>query len=97
VHGVVELGQGAFDERLEQRVVGAAEEQGLGVGGFGESFVEVDAKDFGGDVVVDPAFFYQRDEQRTGFFRGGEADGVEGFGVGAGLGGGGGGEDEDLG
>ena len=92
---MVELGEGALDERLEQRVVGAAEEEGLGVGGFGEGFVEVDAEDFGGDGVVDPALFDQRDEEGAGLFGGGEAEGVEGVGVGVGLDGGGGGEDED--
>jgi hypothetical protein len=97
VHWVVKFDQGALDEWLEQRIVGAAKQKGLGVGGFGEGFVEVDTEDFGGDVVVDPAFFYQRDEQGAGFFHGGETDGFEGFGVGVGLSGGGGGKDEDLG
>ena len=53
---------------LEERVVGAAEEEGFGVGGFGEGFGEVDAEDFVGDGVVDPAFFDQRDEEWAGFF-----------------------------
>jgi hypothetical protein len=94
---VVHLGEGALDERLEQGIVGATEQKGLGVGSFGEGFVEIDAENFGGDVVVDPAFFYQRDKERAGFFGGGEAEGVEGLGVGVGLGGGRGGEDEDVG
>ena len=64
--------------------MGAAEQESLGVGGFGEGFVEIDAEDFGGDVVVDPAFFDQRDEQGAGLFGGREAEGVEGLGVGVG-------------
>ena len=35
--------------------------------------------------MVDPAFFDQRDEERTGFFEGFEVEGVEGPSVGAGL------------
>ncbi len=77
--------------------MGAAQQEGGGVGGFGEGFEEVDAEDFGGDGVVDPAFFYQRDEEGTGFFGGGQAQGGEGLEVGVGLDGGGGGEDEDVG
>lgn len=71
-----------------------AEEQGVGLGSFGEGFGEVNAEDFGGDGVVGPAFFDQGDEEWAGFFGGGEAEGIEGFGVGVGLGGGGGGQDE---
>lgn len=97
VHGVVEFGEGPLDKGLEQRVMGAAKEQGLGVRGFGEGFVEIDAEDFGRHVVVDPAFFYKRYEQGAGFFDGGEADCVQGFGVGVGLGGGRGGKDENGG
>ena len=100
VHGVVEVAEGGFDERLEEGVVGAAEQEGGGVGGFGEGFEEVDAEDFEGDGgvdgVVDPAFFDQRDEEGAGFFGGSEAEGGEGLGVGVGLDGGGGGQDEDV-
>ena len=35
--------EGTTDGWLEQRVVGAAQEESLGVGGFGECFGEVDA------------------------------------------------------
>jgi hypothetical protein len=89
--------QGAADGGFEQGIVGAAEEQCLGVRGFGEGFGEVDFEDFVGDGVVDPALFYERDEEGAGFFVGFEAQAVEGVGVGVGLDGGGGGEDEDLG
>ena len=78
-------------------VVGAAQQEGVGAGGFGEGFEEVDAEDFGGDGVVDPAFFYQWDEEGAGFFGGGEAEGGEGLVVGVGLDCGCGGEDEDVG
>ena len=84
-----------MDGGFEQRVVGAAEEERLGVGGFGQGFLQVDFQDFVGDGVVDPAFFYERDEEGAGFFGGLEAEGGEGVGVGVGLDGGGGGEDED--
>ena len=36
--GVVEGGEGAADGGFEEWVVGAAEEEGLGVGGFGQGF-----------------------------------------------------------
>ena len=67
------------------------------MGRGGEGFGEVDAEDFVGDGVVDPALFDEGDEEGAGFFVGFEAEGVEGVGVGVGLDGGGGGEDEDLG
>ena len=54
-------------------------------------------EDFVGDGVVDPAFFYQGDQEWAGFFVRCKAEGVEGVGVGVGLDGGGGCEDEDLG
>ena len=94
--GVTEGGEGAVDGGLEEGVVGAAEEQGLGCGGGGEGFGQVDFQDFIGDGVVGPALFYQRDQERAGLFVGFQAEGVEGVGVGAGLDGGGGGEDEDV-
>ena len=46
--------------------------------------------------MVDPAFFYQGDEEGAGLFVGCEAEGVEGVGVSVGLDGGLGGEDEDV-
>ena len=95
--GVVERGEGAVDGGFEERVVGAAEEERLGVGGFGESFLQVDLEDFVGDGVVDPAFFDERDEEGAGFFGGLEAERGEGVRVGVGLDGGGGGQDEDVG
>ena len=94
---VVEGGEGAADCGLEEWVVGAAEQEGLGVGGFGEGFGEVDAEDFVGDGVVGPAFFDEGDEEGAGFFVGFEVEGFEGSGVGVGLDCRGGGEDEDLG
>jgi hypothetical protein len=93
---VVEGGQGATDGRLEQGVVGAAEEEGGCTGGLGEGFGEVDSEDLVGDGVVDPAFFDEGDEEGAGFFEGLEVEGVEGAGVRVGLDGGGGGEDQDL-
>ena len=89
-------GEGAADGGLEEGVVGAAQEQDLGVGSFVEGFGEVDLQDFVGDGVVDPALFYQGDEEGAGFFAGLEVEGVEGASVGMGLDGGCGGEDEDL-
>ena len=97
MQGVVEGGEGALDERLEEGVMGAAEDEGLDGWGFGEGLGEVDAEDFGGDGVVNPAFFYERDEEGAGFFVSGDAFLGEGVGVGVGLDGGGGGEDEDRG
>src|SRR6185312_6750991 len=47
--------------------------------------------------MVDPAFFYERNEKGASLFSGGEAEGGEGAGVGVGLDRGGCGEDEDLG
>ena len=44
---------GFFEEGAQERVVGAAEDQGVGIeaalGGFGAEFVEVDFDDLGGD------------------------------------------------
>ena len=90
------MAEGAADGVLEEGVVGAAEEESVCGGCFGEGFGEIDAEDFVGDGVVDPTFFYKGNEEGAGFFAGFEAEGVEGVGVGAGLDGGGGGEDEDL-
>ncbi len=59
VERVAEALQGGCDKRLDERVVGAAQQEGGGVRGGGEGFGEVDAEDFGGDGVVDPAFFYE--------------------------------------
>ncbi len=95
--GMVEGGEDAVDGWLKEWVVGAAEEEGLGVRSFDEGFFQVDFQDFVGDGVVDPAFFYQWDEKRAGFFVGFEVEGCEGSGVGMGLDGGLGGEDEDVG
>jgi hypothetical protein len=93
---VAERGEDALDGRLDERVVSAAEEESLCVGGGGESFGEVDLYDFVGDRVVDPALFYKGDEQGAGFFAGCQTEGVEGVGVGVGLDGGGGGENQDA-
>jgi hypothetical protein len=94
---MVERGQDAADGGLEEGIVGAAEEQGLSGGRCGEGFGEVDFENFVGDGVIDPALFYERDEEGAGFFVGFEAEAVEGVGVGVGLDGGCGGEDEDVG
>src|SRR5271154_5488635 len=92
---MVEGGEGALDQWPDEGVVGAAEDEGCHSGCGCQSFGEVDAHDFGGDGMGDPTFFDQRDEERAGFFVGGEADGGAGSGVGAGLDGGDGGEDEE--
>ncbi len=46
-------GDGVFDQGAQQGVVGAAEDQSVGVealgGGLGGEFVEIDADDLGGD------------------------------------------------
>ena len=86
----------ALNGGLEQRIVGAAEEEGLGRRGVGEGLGEVDLQDVVGDGVADPALFYQGDEQGAGLFVGCEAEGVEGVGVGVGLDRGSGGEDQDV-
>jgi hypothetical protein len=67
---VVEGGEGSADGWLEKRIVRAAEEKGLGVWSFGQGLLEGDFEDFVGDWVIDPAFFYQRDQQGAGFFVG---------------------------
>ena len=77
--------------------MGAAEQERLGVGCFGQGFLQVDFEDLVGDGVVDPAFFYEGDEEGAGLFGGLEAEGGEGVGVGVGLDGGGCGQDEDMG
>ena len=97
VHGVVEGVQGGFDEGFEERVVGAAQQESVGVGGFGQGFEKVDAEDFGGDGVVDPTFFYQGDEEGAGFLGCGQAEGGQGVEVGVGLDGRRGGQDENVG
>ena len=71
---VVQGGEGSPDGRFEKWVMGAAEEEGLCVGGFGQGLFEVDFQDFVGDWMVDPAFFYQRDEEGAGFFVGFEVE-----------------------
>ena len=94
-HGVVQLGENALDERLEQRIVGATKDEGARVGCFGQSFGEVDTQDLGGDGMIDPTLFDQRDEERAGFFCGDKAEAIERMGVGVGLDGGSGGKYED--
>ncbi len=65
-------GDGGFDDLAEQRVVSAAEHDRVGVeSGFGSllmQFREIDSDDFGGDGMVDPALFDQRDQQGAGLF-----------------------------
>src|SRR5271156_5804257 len=46
--GMVEGGEGAAEGRFEEGIVGATEEEGLGVGGFGEGLLQVDFQDFVG-------------------------------------------------
>jgi hypothetical protein len=55
-----------FNFGVDERVVGAAEEDAGGSAG-GEGFAEIDVDDFAGDRVVGPAFFDERDEERAGF------------------------------
>ena len=86
VSGMADGGEGAVDGLFDERVVGAAEQKGLGGGGSGEGFGEVDAEDFVGDGVVGPAFFDERDEQGAGLFGGFEAEGVAGRGCRRGIG-----------
>ena len=76
---------------LRRRVMGAAEDEGADGGGFGQGFGEIDFQDFGGYGVIDPALFYEGDEEGAGFLVGGYAFLGEGVGVGVGLDGGGGG------
>ena len=91
-----ELAEGFGDERGDEGVVSAAEDDDCGVAD-GEGFGEVDAEDFASDGVIDPAFFNQRDEEGAGLFGGVEAMEVAEVAVGVGLDGGGCGEDESLG
>ena len=93
---VVECGEGAADGGLDEWVVSAAEKESITRWGFGEGFGEVDPEDFVGDWMVDPAFFYQGDEEGAGLFVGCEAEGVEGVGVGVGSDRCGGGEDQNV-
>ena len=51
-------------ERFEQRVVGAAEDEGVGV--VGEDGFQVFAHGEAGDVVLQPAFFHERHQERAG-------------------------------
>ncbi len=84
--------------------MGAAEDERvgleIGVGGVPEEFVEIDADDLLGYGVVRgvfcPAFFYQRDEERAGFFDGAEAEGLAGVGVSVAANGGVCGDDESV-
>ena len=85
----------ALDGGLDERVVSAAEQQGLGLGSAGEGFGEIDFDDVVGDGVIDPAFFDERDEERTGLLMGFETKRAEGVEIGMGLNRGGGGKDED--
>jgi len=88
--------EGAMDGLFYEGVVGASEQKGLGRGGGGQGFGEVDLQDVVGDGMVGPAFFDKRDEKGAGLFAGFEAERVESVGVGVGLDRGGGGEDEDV-
>ncbi len=93
-------GTAGLDERAEQGVVGAAEDERVGLealgGGGGEQFVEIDADDLGGDGVAGPAFFDEGDEQGAGLFKRAKAAGLAGSGVGVALHGGVGGDDEHV-
>ena len=51
-------------ERFEQRVVGAAEDECVGV--VGEDGFQVFAHGEAGDVVLQPAFFHERHQERAG-------------------------------
>jgi len=61
----------ALEQRPQQRIVRAAEQKGIGIHterrGFGVQLGEINLDDFGGDGMVDPAFFDERHEQRQAF------------------------------
>ena len=87
--------QGFGYERSDERVVGAAEDDYFGGTGV-EGFAKVDAEDFAGDGVVDPAFFDERDEEWAGLLGGVEAAGLAVGAIGVGLDRGCRGEDEGI-
>src|SRR6185437_1537524 len=90
----------AFDIGAEQRVVGAAEDERVGIeagaAGVLEKFAEVSVDDLLGDGVVDPALFNQWYEEWAGFFEGSQAAVAAGGGVGVAFHGGGRGDDQDV-
>ena len=62
------LRRGSLQQRSQQRVVGASEEQNIGVfEALGKSLAEIDARDLFGYIVVDPSLFDQWYEQGAGF------------------------------
>ena len=93
---VAEGGEYALDGGLQEWVMSASKEESLSCRGGGEGLGEVNLQDVVGDGVVDPALFYQGNQEGAGLFVGCEAEKVEGASVGAGLDRGSGGEDEDV-
>ncbi len=86
-----------MQQRLEERIVGAAEHHGVGVvEAVGESFRQIDAGDLLGDGVVHPAFLHERDQQRAGLLAGFETQFLESFAVGVAADGGFGSDDHNL-
>ena len=61
-----------LDEWAQQRVMGAAEHQGVWPHALSRSldiqFVEIDPNHLGGNRMIRPAFFHQRHQQRAGLF-----------------------------
>ena len=85
---------------FQQRIVGAAEHEGVGVQalgrGFGAEFFEVNTYDLLGHGMIGPAFFDEGDKKRAGFLESAKAMGLAGGGVGVALNGGIGGDDENV-
>ena len=73
----------AMQQRLEQRIVGAAEDQNVRVvEAIGEGLTQINPSDLLGDGMLHPSFFDQRNQQRTSFLPRVEAAGLESFPVG---------------
>jgi hypothetical protein len=97
-------GKNAFEHRAKQGIMRAAEQERIGIesgiemGGAGliERFGQVDASDFGGDGMGNPAFLDEGDEERAGFFDDAEVVDCTGVGVGVAFDGGRGAEDENV-
>ena len=89
-----------LEESAQERVVGAAEDEGVGIeavlAGLGAQFVEINFDDFGGDRVVGPSFFDEGDEEGAGSLNGAEAEGLACGEIGVALDSGFGGDAEDV-
>src|SRR5258708_28197070 len=66
VHNANVRRRNAVQQRLQERIVGAAEDQRVGVvEAVSKSLTQVDTSDLFSDRMLDPSLFDQRDQQRT--------------------------------